>query len=42
MRKKVDSLLTDLEDLFPNVRENVATASRLYGSKKAQTTKRTF
>jgi tRNA 2-thiocytidine biosynthesis protein TtcA len=35
MRKKVDALLTDLEELFPNVRANVANGSLLYGSQKA-------
>ncbi len=40
MRKKVDTLITNLEDLFPNVRQNVASASLLYGSQKAKGTNR--
>lgn len=36
MRKKVDRLLDDLQELFPNVRANVATAGLLYGSEKAR------
>lgn len=36
MRKKVDALLTELTDLFPNVRENVARAGLIYGSDKAK------
>lgn len=36
MRKKVDRLLTDLEDLYPNVRENLSRASLVYGSEKAR------
>lgn len=35
MRKKVDLLLTQLEDLFPNARANVARAGLIYGSDKA-------
>jgi tRNA 2-thiocytidine biosynthesis protein TtcA len=35
MRKKVDQLLTDLEELYPNARENIASAGLKYGSKKA-------
>jgi len=35
MRKKVDALLSELEELFPNVRANVASAALLYGSDKA-------
>lgn len=36
MRKKVDRLLTELTELFPNVRANVAQAGLLYGSDKAR------
>ncbi len=36
MRKQVDRLLTELEELFPNARANVAQASLLYGSDKAK------
>lgn len=36
MRKKVDALLTELEAIFPNVRDNVAKAGLLYGSDKAK------
>jgi tRNA(Ile)-lysidine synthase TilS/MesJ len=36
LRKKVDHLLSELETLFPNVRENVAKAALLYGSDKAK------
>lgn len=36
MRKKVDQLLTELTELFPNVRANVAQAGLLYGSDKAR------
>ncbi len=35
MRKKVNDLLSDLETLFPNARENIAQAGILYGSDKA-------
>lgn len=35
MRKKVDELLTEIETLFPNARENIANAGLLYGSQKA-------
>jgi tRNA 2-thiocytidine biosynthesis protein TtcA len=35
MRKRVDNLLTEMESLFPNVRENLAQAGLLYGSDKA-------
>jgi tRNA 2-thiocytidine biosynthesis protein TtcA len=35
MRKKVDQLLTELEELFPNARANVAMGGLLYGSDKA-------
>lgn len=36
MRKKVDRILSELEELFPNVRSNVAQAGLLYGSDKAR------
>lgn len=35
MRKQVDRLLSEIEDLFPNARENVAQAGLIYGSDKA-------
>lgn len=35
MRKKVDNLLNEWQELFPNVRDNLAQASLAYGSKKA-------
>jgi tRNA 2-thiocytidine biosynthesis protein TtcA len=35
MRKQVDQLLTDIETLFPNARENIAQAGLKYGSQKA-------
>lgn len=35
MRKQVDQLLTELEEKFPNARENIAKAGLLYGSQKA-------
>lgn len=35
MRKQTDALLTELESLFPNARENLARAGLLYGSQKA-------
>lgn len=35
MRKKTKDLVTEMEKIFPNVRENLASASLLYGSKKA-------
>ncbi|MCH9610777.1 MAG: tRNA-cytidine(32) 2-sulfurtransferase [Chlamydiales bacterium] len=38
MRKKVDQILDDLQNLFPNVRKNVATAGLIYGSDKAKKT----
>jgi len=41
-RKKTEQLLSDLEALFPNVRENVAQAALLYGSDKAKLTKTTI
>lgn len=36
MRKKVDRLLDELEELFPNARANVANGGLLYGSEKAR------
>lgn len=38
MRKKVDRLLNDIEDLYPNARSNLARAGLLYGSDKARRT----
>jgi tRNA 2-thiocytidine biosynthesis protein TtcA len=35
MRKKVDTLLDDIEALYPNARENIARAGLIYGSDKA-------
>ena len=35
MRKKVEQLLQEIEELFPHARENLAQASRNYGSKNA-------
>lgn len=35
MRKQVDQLLTEIEEIFPNARENIAQAGLLYGSQKA-------
>jgi tRNA 2-thiocytidine biosynthesis protein TtcA len=35
-RKKVDELLDEVEQLFPNARNNIANASLLFGSKKAE------
>lgn len=35
MRKQVDQLLDDIQDLYPNARENIANAGLLYGSDKA-------
>lgn len=35
MRKEVDNLLTELEEKFPNARENIAKAGLIYGSQKA-------
>lgn len=35
MRKKVDRLLEEIEDLFPHARENLARSSLRYGSDKA-------
>lgn len=39
MRKKVDRLLSDIENLFPNARANVARAGLIYGSDKARSIK---
>ena len=36
MRSKTEKLLDELSTLYPNVRENVARAALLYGSKKAE------
>lgn len=35
MRRNAEELLQDIEKLFPNARENLAKASRVYGSTKA-------
>lgn len=35
MRRQVDTLLTEIEALYPNARENIANAGILYGSDKA-------
>lgn len=35
MRKQVDQLLTEIEYIFPNARENIAKAGLIYGSQKA-------
>lgn len=35
MRRQVDKLLTEIEALYPNARENVARAGLIYGSHKA-------
>lgn len=35
MRKQVENLISELENLFPNARENIAKAGLLYGSDKA-------
>ena len=40
MRKSVDTILSELEHLFPNVRANVAQAGLLYGSDKARRVKK--
>ncbi len=40
VRKKTDQLLSSLEQIFPNARNNVATASLVYGSTKAQEEKK--
>jgi tRNA(Ile)-lysidine synthase TilS/MesJ len=37
MRKQVDQLLSEMEAIFPNARENIAKAGLLYGSQKAAT-----
>lgn len=36
MRKQVEQLLSDLENLYPNVRDNVATAGLKLGTRKAE------
>jgi tRNA(Ile)-lysidine synthase TilS/MesJ len=36
MRKKVDKLLEQIEELFPNARANIASAGLVYGSRKAE------
>ena len=36
MRKKVDHLLSEIEEIFPNARANIAKAGLLYGSDKAK------
>lgn len=35
MRKKTEAILCEIEEIFPNARENLAQASRAYGSHKA-------
>lgn len=35
MRRQVDTLLQEIEQLYPNARENIAQAGLLYGSQKA-------
>jgi tRNA 2-thiocytidine biosynthesis protein TtcA len=35
LRKKVDDIITDIEDTFPNARKNIAHAVQTYGSSKA-------
>jgi tRNA 2-thiocytidine biosynthesis protein TtcA len=35
MRKQTDQLLSEIETIFPNARENIAKAGLLYGSQKA-------
>ncbi len=37
MRKQTDRLLKEIEEIFPNARENIAKAGLLYGSQKAAT-----
>lgn len=37
MRKKVDDLISEIEKIFPNARENIAKAALLFGSDKAKT-----
>jgi tRNA 2-thiocytidine biosynthesis protein TtcA len=37
MRKQVDTLLSEIEAIFPNARENLAKAGLMYGSQKAAT-----
>ena len=35
MRKKTDALINEIQELYPNARNNIANAGLLYGSKKA-------
>lgn len=35
VRKKTDGLIREIEELYPNARSNIASASLLYGSRKA-------
>jgi tRNA(Ile)-lysidine synthase TilS/MesJ len=42
LRKKTDQLLNSMASLYPNARGNLAQASLLYGSKKAQKNKKTI
>lgn len=35
MRKKVDGLIDEIQEMYPNARENIARAGFIYGSKKA-------
>lgn len=37
MRKKVDQLISEIEELYPNARDNISKAGLIYGSKKALT-----
>jgi tRNA(Ile)-lysidine synthase TilS/MesJ len=37
MRKQVEQLMTEMENLYPNARQNIAQAGLLYGSRKAAT-----
>lgn len=39
MRKKVEELLKEIENIYPNVRDNVARSALLYGSTKAMRNK---
>lgn len=38
MRRKTEELLQHIESIYPNARDNIATAGLLYGSKKAEGT----
>ncbi|MBT3394292.1 MAG: hypothetical protein HN411_04190, partial [Waddliaceae bacterium] len=40
LRKKVDDIITDIEDTFPNARKNIAHAVQTYGSNKSATMSR--